>query len=84
MRITFIKKTYHSKARYGLTAWTPPSLRNSIVLLGGFMAHMGDAAELDAEIVPGLINTKLKIIFHHRWKNISTETWWVLCMWNSC
>jgi len=37
-----------STARVQHVAWTPPSLPNSIVLLGG-----GGAAELTAEIVPG-------------------------------
>jgi len=38
-----------SVARRYHTAWTPPSLPDSIVLLGGY----GSAAELSAEIVPG-------------------------------
>merc|ERR1719151_488900 len=36
-------------ARARHTAWTPPSLPDSIVLLGG----IGSAAQLTAEIVPG-------------------------------
>ena len=40
----------HSVARYGHTAWTPPSLPDSIVLLGGCC---GSAVSLTAEIVPG-------------------------------
>ena len=35
--------------RLGHTAWTPQSLPNSIVLLGGWIG----AAKLTAEIVPG-------------------------------
>ena len=35
-----------------MTAWTPPSLPDSIVLLGGWNGF--DAAFLDAEIVPGI------------------------------
>ena len=40
----------HSMARTHHTAWTPPSLPDSIVLLGGFYS----AAPLTAEIVPGI------------------------------
>ena len=40
---------HHSVARIKHTAWTPHSLPNSIVLLGG----SGDSAKLTAEIVPG-------------------------------
>ena len=41
----------HSMERWTHTAWTPPSLPNSIVLLGGTVGS-GDAA-FTAEIVPG-------------------------------
>ena len=40
----------HSMARAYHTAWTPPSLPDSIVLLGG----QNIAARLTAEIVPGI------------------------------
>ena len=41
--------------RYDHTAWTPPSLPDSIVLLGGGATWSGDsAAILTAEIVPGV------------------------------
>ena len=43
----------HSLARAHHTAWTPSSLPNSIVLLGGL-----DEAQLTAEIVPGTCNSK--------------------------
>ena len=46
------KHLNHSVARTGMTAWTPPSLPDSIVLLGGWNGF--DAAFLDAEIVPGI------------------------------
>ena len=39
------------------TAWTPPSLPDSIVLLGGW----DSAAELTAEIVPGKNRTQTSI-----------------------
>ena len=46
----------HSVARAFHTAWTPPSLPNSIMLLGGWIS----AAGLNAEIVPGdVISGKL-------------------------
>ena len=41
--------------RWTHTAWTPPSLPDSIVLLGG----ANTATRLTAEIVPGL-NRKIK------------------------
>ena len=40
----------HSMARSAHTAWTPPSLPDSIVLLSGDSS----AAALTAEIVPGI------------------------------
>ena len=46
---TLIKNSLFSTARRESVAWTPTSLPNSIVLLGG----RDDAAELTAEIVPG-------------------------------
>jgi len=46
---TVIKNTLFSTARRRHVAWTPPSLPDTIVLLGGY----DDAAELTAEIVPG-------------------------------
>ena len=39
-------------ARVHHTAWTPPSLPDSIVLLGG-IDGWSDATELTAEILPG-------------------------------
>ena len=45
-----LKKHNHSVARSGHTAWTPPSLPDSIVLLGG----LSSAARLTAETVPGI------------------------------
>ena len=39
----------HSSTRHYHTAWTPPSLPDSVVLLG----HSSGAQETDAEIVPG-------------------------------
>ena len=42
-------------AKYGHTAWIPPSLPETIVLLGG---SNGDATLLTAEIVPGIIKFK--------------------------
>ena len=39
----------HSNTRHYHTAWTPPSLPDSVVLLG----HSSGAQETDAEIVPG-------------------------------
>ena len=44
------KKNNHSLTRSDHTAWTPPSLPDSIVLLGG----RSIAAKLTAEIVPGI------------------------------
>ena len=41
------KKTINSSARGYHTAWTPPSLPDSIVLLGGW------TTQLTAEILPG-------------------------------
>ena len=46
---TLIKNSLRSVARIDHVAWTPSSLPNSIVLLGG----VDDAAQLTAEIVPG-------------------------------
>ena len=46
---TLIKNSINSTARSRHTAWTPPSLPNSIVLLGGD----ADETKLTAEIVPG-------------------------------
>ena len=43
---------HHSMAKAGHIAWTPPSLPDSIVLLGGY----GSEAELTAETVPGIHN----------------------------
>ena len=48
--------------RYGHTAWTPPSLPNSIVLLGG--GSSGSAASLTAETVPGFKSIKGNILLH--------------------
>jgi len=45
---TLVKNSLFSTARLSHVAWTPTSLPNSIVLLGGW-----GAAELTAEIVPG-------------------------------
>jgi len=42
-----------SVKRVGHTAWTPPSLPDSIVLLGGVNSYDGSATELTAERVPG-------------------------------
>ena len=44
-------KHNHSVARYDHTAWTPPSLPDSIVLLGGYDSNYDHL--LTAEIVPG-------------------------------
>ena len=44
-------------ARFGHTAWTPPSLPDSIVLLGGY----GSNAQLTAETVPGIAFTFTEI-----------------------
>ena len=46
---TLITNSLNSTARSRHTAWTPPSLPNSIVLLGGD----ADETKLTAEIVPG-------------------------------
>ena len=46
---TLIKNSLHSMARRYHVEWTPPSLPDSIVLLGGY----DDEAPLTAEIVPG-------------------------------
>ena len=46
---TLIKNSLNSVKRFGHVQWTPPSLPNSIVLLGG----VDNAAKLTAEIVPG-------------------------------
>ena len=46
--------------RYGHTAWTPPSLPNSIVLFGG----SSSAARLTAETVPGFKSIKGNILLH--------------------
>ena len=46
-------------ARAAHTAWTPPSLPDSIVLLGGLTAH--GATYLTAEIVPGKKQTQASI-----------------------
>ena len=48
--VIFIKDN-HSEARYAHIAWTPSSLPDSLVLLGGFGAS---GARLTAEIVPGI------------------------------
>ena len=48
--LTLKKNSINSTARRAHVAWTPTSLPNSIVLLGGW----DDAAPLTAEIVPGL------------------------------
>ena len=61
----FTIKHNHSVARTDHTAWTPPSLPNSIMLLGGWT----DAADLTAEIVPGnVIRGKLSQAY-----NISSQ-----------
>ena len=44
-----IKNSFNSKGRYSHVAWTPPSLPDSIVLLGGY----DHEPEMIAEIVPG-------------------------------
>ena len=46
---TLIKNSINSTVRVAHVAWTPTSLPNSIVLLGGW----DGAAEFTAEIVPG-------------------------------
>ena len=48
LSFTLIKNSLNSTARKGHVAWVPPSLPNSIVLLGGV-----GAAKFTAEIVPG-------------------------------
>ena len=60
-------KHNHSVARSYHTAWTPPSLPNSIVLLGG----KGSGERL-AEILPG-VETKASINHFARWRNICFE-----------
>ena len=50
-------------ARYDHTAWTPHSLPNSIVLLGGSGGYYSSTAELTAEIVPGNLKAFIIIIF---------------------
>ena len=49
--VIFIKDN-HSEARYAHIAWTPSSVPNSIVLLGG--------TRLTAEIVPGIKSNQRK------------------------
>ena len=48
-----IKIHINSVKRYSHTAWTPPSLPDSIVLLGGY-APFRPTTALTAEIVPGV------------------------------
>ena len=48
-RIRYNLFLLHSYTRYYHTAWTPPSLPDSVVLLG----HSSGTAETNAEIVPG-------------------------------
>ena len=48
-----IKIHLNSVKRYSHTAWTPPSLPDSIVLLGGYAPYRPTTA-LTAEIVPGV------------------------------
>ena len=69
----FTIKHNHSVARTHHTAWTPPSLPNSIMLLAGWVG----ATKLTAEIVPGNgISGKLSqahnhhIIFPLRWRHV--------------
>ena len=64
------KKHNHSVGRSYHTAWTPPSLPDSIVLLGS----KSSAARLTAEMVPGIAFRlrfsqikKMNFIFFHRW-----------------
>ena len=60
------------------TAWTPPSLPNSIVVLGGGFGFGGwggaavGGVPFTAEIVPGIYNTckDMLLNFHLRWPNI--------------
>ena len=54
------------------TAWTPPSLPNSIVLLGGVLQD-GSDDQRNAEIVPG-VKTKPGIYHFARWCNICFES----------
>ena len=54
------------------TAWTPPSLPNSIVLLGGVLQD-GSDNQRNAEIVPG-VKTKPGINHFARWQNIQLES----------
>ena len=50
----YMMKHDHSVGRADHVAWTPPSLPNSIVLLGGYGGtNAGRHAEYTAEIVPG-------------------------------
>ena len=48
-----IKIHINSVKRYSHVAWTPPSLPDSIVLLGGYAPYRPTTA-LTAEIVPGV------------------------------
>ena len=77
--IIFIKHN-NSVTRYSHTAWTPSSLPDSIVLLGGDSS----ATKFTAEIVPGKNRHYVGfILFITRWINIHTGTQWVSSMWNT-
>ena len=57
------------------TAWVPPSLPDSIVLLGG----SSSATVLTAEIVPG-IKSKASDYFLPRRNKLFSDTFWEGCM----
>ena len=62
-----------SLKRSGHTAWTPPSLPNTIVLIGNEDMGIGIGMDI-AETVPG-IQVKAKYpLFLFRWRNIHLKT----------
>ena len=57
---------YVYRWRAGHIAWTPSSLPNSVVLIGGIgywqQGYTGPPVELTAEIVPGVQNHEIDVL----------------------
>ena len=72
---TLIKNSLFSAARDSHVAWVPPSLPNSIVLLGGW-----GASHLTAEIVPGFKKWSSFHLLCCRWRNLCFAPQWIACL----